>query len=176
MSDARDDKDGLKHNKRGKSSESVFSPNEEIAQMHFSTENYTTAIEYFTKALESPDLKDFPDRFRIQLRIGDCHRKKGNYREAWKLLESARSLLADDAPVDALGKVDYREAYILLAQGNYDEALRIGFSAYRRLKHSTEHGEVADVQLLVANCYHRLGMAGEAEDFFMDALSSYRRV
>ena len=176
MSDARDDKDGLKHNKRGKSSESVFSPSEEIGQMHFATENYSTAIEYFTKALESPDLKDFPDRFRIQLRIGDCHRKKGNYREAWKLLGSARSLLADDAPVDALGKVDYREAYILLAQGNYDEALRIGFSAYRRLKHSSEHGEVADVQLLVANCYHRLGMAGEAEDFFMDALSSYRRV
>jgi transcriptional regulator with GAF, ATPase, and Fis domain/tetratricopeptide (TPR) repeat protein len=177
MSDARDDKDGLKHNQRGKFSESVFSSNEEIAQMHFSTENYSTAIEYFTKALETPDLKDFPDRFRIYLRIGDCHRRKGNYREAWKLLETARSLLADDAPVEALGKVDYREAYILLlAQGNYEEALRIGFSAYRRLKHSSEHGEVADVQLLVANCYHRLGMASEAEDFFMDALSSYRRV
>ncbi len=28
----------------------------------------------------------------------------------------------------------------------------------------------------MANCYQRLGMAGEAEDFFTDALSSYRRV
>ncbi|MBP2681333.1 MAG: hypothetical protein H6Q78_1196 [Candidatus Krumholzibacteriota bacterium] len=176
MSDARDDKDGVKHNQRGKYSESVFSPNEEIAQMHFSTENYSTAIEYFTKALETPDLKDFPDRFRIYLRIGDCHRRKGNYREAWKLLDKARSVLAEDAPVESLGKVDYREAYVLLAQGNYEEALRIGFSAYRRLKHSDEHGEVADVQLLVAACYQRLGMAGEAEDFFTDALSSYRRV
>ncbi len=176
MSDARDDKDGLKHNQRGKFSESVFSPNEEIAQMHFSTENYSTAIEYFTKALETPDLRDFPDRFRIYLRISDSHRRKGNYREAWKLLETARALLVEDAPVEALGKVDYREAYILLAKGSYEEALRIGFSAYRRLKHSTEHGEVADVQLLVASCYHRLGMTGEAEDFFMDALSSYRRV
>jgi LacI family transcriptional regulator len=60
--------------------------------------------------------------------------------------------------------------------GNYEEALRVGFCAYRRLKHSSEHGEVADVQVLIANCYHRLGMGGEAEDFFMDALSSYRRV
>jgi transcriptional regulator with GAF, ATPase, and Fis domain/Tfp pilus assembly protein PilF len=176
MSSARDDKDGLKNNQRGKHPESVFSPNEEIGQMHYSTENYSTAIEYFNKALQSPDLKDFPDRFRICLRIGDCHRKKGSYKEARALLEKARALLGDDATVEALGKVDYREAYILLAQGDYDEALRIGFSAYRRLKHSSEHGEVADVQLLVANCYHRLGMAGEAEDFFMDALSSYRRV
>jgi DNA-binding NtrC family response regulator/tetratricopeptide (TPR) repeat protein len=175
MSNARDDKDGLKHNGRWRS-ESVVSPGEEIGQMHFSTENYSTAIEYFTKALESPDLKDFPDRFRIYLRLGDCYRKKGNYKEAWQLLEKARAILGDDAPSDVLGKVDYREAYIFLAQGKYDEALRIGFSAYRRLKHSSEHSEVADVQLLIANCYHRLGMAGEAEDFFMDALSSYRRV
>jgi transcriptional regulator with GAF, ATPase, and Fis domain/tetratricopeptide (TPR) repeat protein len=176
MSNARDDKDGLQHNKRRKQPESVFSPNEEIGQMHFSTENYSTAIEYFSKALESQDIKDFPDRFRIYLRIGDCFRKKGNYKEAWTLLEQARDLLGDDGPLESLGKVDYREAYILLAQGSYDEALKIGFSAYRRLKHSSEHGEVADVQLLLANCYHRLGLTSEAEDFFMDALSSYRRI
>ncbi len=175
MSNARDDKDGLKRNPQGRHPESILSPSEEIGQMHYSTENYSTAIEYFTKALESPDLKDFPDRFRIYLRIADCHRKKGKTREAWKLLDSARALLTDNVADEVLGKVEYREAYVLLAQGKYDEAMRIGFSAYRRLKHSTEHVEVADVQLLVANCYHRLGMAGEAEDFFMDALSSYRR-
>ncbi|UCH82849.1 MAG: sigma 54-interacting transcriptional regulator [Candidatus Latescibacterota bacterium] len=144
--------------------------------MHFATENYSTAIEYFAKALHSHDLKDYPDRFRLYLRIGDCHRRKGNYKDAWKLLEKARGLLGDDAPAEALGKIDYREAYILLAQGHYDESLKIGFSSYRRLKHSDEHREVADVQLLLANCYHRLGLISEAEDFFMDALSSYRRI
>lgn len=176
MSNARDDKDGLQHNKRRQQPDSVFSPNEEIGQMHFSTENYSTAIEYFNKSLESQDIKDFPDRFRIYLRIGDCYRKKGNFKEAWTLLDQARGLLGDDAPLESLGKVDYREAYILYAQGSYDEALKIGFSAYRRLKHSSEHREVADVQLLLANCYHRLGLTSEAEDFFMDSLSSYRRI
>jgi transcriptional regulator with GAF, ATPase, and Fis domain len=175
MSNARDDNDRRKSNPRSGHQESILSPSEEIGQMHYSTENYSTAIEYFGKALESPDLKDFPDRFRILLRISDCHRKKGNAREAWTLLDRARSLLGDNPTEDVLGKVEYREAYILLAQGKYEEALRIGFSAYRRFKHSAEHAEVADVQLLVANCYHRLGMANEAEDFFMDALSSYRR-
>ncbi|UCG52543.1 MAG: sigma 54-interacting transcriptional regulator [Candidatus Latescibacterota bacterium] len=176
MSNARDDKDGLHNNKRRKHPESVFSPNEEIGQMHFATENYSAAIEYFTKALQSNDLNDFPDRFRLFLRIGDCHRKKGSYKDAWKLLEKARTLLGDDVPTEALGKVDFREAYILYAQGHYENALKIGFSAYRRLKHSDEHREVADVQLLLANCYHRLGQTGEAEEFFTDALSSYRRI
>ncbi len=144
--------------------------------MHYSTENYTTALEYFSRALGSPDISSYPDRFRILLRMSDCHRKKGHYVEARQYLEKARSLL-DDAVVDEdCGKIEYREAYILLAQGNYDDALRIGFSAYRRLKHSDEHGEVADIQLLLANCYHRLGLSSEAEDFFMDALSSYRRI
>ena len=176
MSNARDDKDGLHHDRSRKPSEAVFSPNEEIGQMHFATENYSTAIEYFAKALYSHDLNDYPDRFRLYLWVVDCHRRKGNYKDAWKLLEKARELLGEDAPSEALGKVDYREAYILLAQGHYDESLKIGFSAYRRLKHSDEHREVADVQLLLANCYHRLGLTSEAEDYFMDALSSYRRI
>ena len=160
MSNARDDNDGLKRDQQGRHPGSILAPSEEIGQMHYSTENYSTAIEYFTKALESPDLKDFPDRFRIYLRIADCHRKKGKTKEAWKLLDQARALIGDHPAEEVLGKIEYREAYVLFAQGKYDEALRIGFSAYRRLKHSTEHTEVADVQLLVANCYHRLGMAG----------------
>jgi transcriptional regulator with GAF, ATPase, and Fis domain/tetratricopeptide (TPR) repeat protein len=144
--------------------------------MHFSTENYTTAIEYFENALQAPDLKDFPDRYRLLLRVGDCFRNKGDYRTAQALLEDARALLPEPAPKTALGKIEYREAFSLFLQSSYDEALKLGYSAYRRLKYSKEHKEVADVQLLLANCYHRLGLSGEAEDFFMDALSSYRRV
>ncbi|MCK5406060.1 MAG: tetratricopeptide repeat protein, partial [Candidatus Krumholzibacteria bacterium] len=80
------------------------------------------------------------------------------------------------APQTALGKIERREAYGLLIQSKYDQALKLGFAAYRRLKHSNEHKEVADTQLLLANTYQRLGLTGEAEDFFMDALSSYRRI
>ena len=74
MSNARDDKNWFddKNSRKKHHSKSVFSPSEEIGQMHFATENYSTAIEYFAKALHSHDLKDYPDRFRLYLRIGDC--------------------------------------------------------------------------------------------------------
>jgi transcriptional regulator with GAF, ATPase, and Fis domain/Tfp pilus assembly protein PilF len=178
MSNARDEnKDGFNYNPgKRPDSESIFSPSEEIGLMHFSTENYSTALEYFKKAASSSDVKEYPDRFRLSLRISDCHRKKGDYREARRYLEKARAALQEMPAAEDLGKIEYREAFILLDQGYYDEALKIGFSAYRRLKHSDEHSEVADIQILLANCYHRLGLAGEAEEFFMDALSSYRRI
>jgi len=144
--------------------------------MHYSTENFSTALEYFHKALEASEIADYPDRFRLYLRISDCHRKRGTFAEAQRYLEAARGLLPEGANEECLGKIEYREAYTLLWQGNYEEALKLGFRAYRRLKHSGEHGEVAYIQLLVANCYQRLGLIGEAEEFFADALSSYRRV
>ncbi len=177
MSNARDDKDWFEYNPEKKhKSESVFSPSEEIGQMHFSTENYTTALEYFRKALGSSDLKDYPDRFRLTLSLSDCYRKKGNYRDAGKYLDRAKTSLQETPLSEDLGKIEYREAFILHDQGYYDEALKTGFSAYRRLKHSIEHGEVASIQILLANCYQRLGLVGEAEEFFMDALSSFRRI
>jgi len=176
MSNARDDRDRLQHNKKKEISDSVIAPSEEIGEMHFSTENYSTAIEYFQKALSLPDLRDYPDRYRLLLRVSDCHRHKGRHREAREWLDHARELLTDASPQTALGRIERREAFSLLIQSKYDQALKLGFSAYRRLKHSNEHREVADVQLLLANAYHRLGLSGEAEDFFMDALSSYRRI
>jgi tetratricopeptide (TPR) repeat protein len=180
MSNARDNKEWFDNSKPRKrnQSKSVFSPSEEIGQMHYCTENYTTALEYFKKALSvsESEIKDYPDRFRLSLRISDCHRRKGNYQEARKFLERARAILQEEPSPEDMGKIEYREAFILLSQGYYEEALKTGFNAYRSLKHSIEHGEVADVQILLANCYHRLGLAGEAEEFFMDALSSYRRI
>ncbi len=175
MSNARDDKDRLQQNRK-KFSEPIVAPSAEVGEMHFSTENYSTAIEYFQEALKTPELKNFPDRYRLLLRVSDCHRHKGRHRESKEWLDRARTLLTEDAPQTALGKIERREAYGLLIQSKYDQALKLGFAAYRRLKHSNEHKEVADAQLLLANTYHRLGLSSEAEDFFMDALSSYRRI
>lgn len=176
MSNARDDSERLQHNRKREFSESIIAPSEEIGEMHFSTENYSTAIEYFDRALGSPDLKDYPDRYRLLLRLSDCHLQKGRHREAQSWLDQARPLVPEGPAHTALARIERREASSLLLQSRYDEALKLGFAAYRKLKHSNEHKEVADVQLLLANAYHRLGLSGEAEDFFMDALSSYRRI
>jgi transcriptional regulator with GAF, ATPase, and Fis domain len=172
MSDARDEREWLEKDRRESTRGSVVSPNEEIGEMHFATENFSTALEYFCGALEQPELAEM-DRFRLLLRVSDCHRKRGDFAAAKEYLDRARSLSALTG--EALGRIEYREGYLLLWQGAYDAALKTAFGAYRRLKRSESHGEVAYIQLLIANSYQRLGLAAEAEEFFMDALSSYRR-
>jgi len=142
--------------------------------MHFATGNYSTALEYFTTALDAPDLRS-ADRLRLLLRISDCHRERGQYDEAERFLHAARTLFSEDDDCDA-GRLGYREAAMSFRRARYDAALKLGFAAYRRLKRSDEHQLVGDLQLLLANCYHRLGMLSEAEDYFNDALSTYRRI
>jgi transcriptional regulator with GAF, ATPase, and Fis domain len=173
MSDARDEREWLKKERDG-TRESIYSPAEEIGEMHFNAENFTTALEYFTNALERPELTPYPERFRLLLRVSDCHRKRGDFAAAEQFVRDARSVQTA-FPEDAIGRLEYREGYLLLWQGQYDEALKTAFAAYRRLKRSESHGEVAYIQLLIANCYQRLGLVAEAEEFFMDSLSSYRR-
>jgi DNA-binding NtrC family response regulator/tetratricopeptide (TPR) repeat protein len=69
-----------------------------------------------------------------------------------------------------------RRGIILYEQGEIDQALHEACTSYRLLRTSDEHREVANVQLLIANCYARLGKKDEAEEYFLDALSSYRRI
>jgi tetratricopeptide (TPR) repeat protein len=156
MSDARDEREWLKKERREDAHESIYSPGEEIGEMHFNAENFTTALEYFIKALDRPDLPAYPERFRLLLRISDCHRKRGDFAAATQFIDEARSA-GEALPVEALGRIEYREGYLLLWQGQYDDALKAAFSAYRKLKQSESHGEVAYIQLLIANCYQRLG-------------------
>ncbi|MCH7550015.1 MAG: tetratricopeptide repeat protein, partial [Candidatus Krumholzibacteriota bacterium] len=176
MSNARDEREWLGDNRGSTSNEPASSPAEEIGEMHFTTENFSTALEYFHDALQAPGVSAYPQKFRILLRISDCYRMKGSYNEAQQFLEAARA--AHEGPLDeeSAGPVDYRQASIHYLRGCYEDALKAGFSAYRILKHSNRHTQVADIQLLLANCYHRLGMISEAEEFFNDALSTYRRV
>lgn len=177
MSNARDERDWLENNPTGKgnTSRSVVPPAEEIGNMHFSSENYSTALEYFHKALDSSDISSDSDKFRIILRICDCHRQKGDYAEAQRYLDLARKLSERFPSKEVAGKIEYRQAFFLLSKGEYNDALKAGFSAYRKLKKSDEHGDVASVQILIGHAYLRLGLFGEAEEFFQDALSSYRR-
>src|SRR5690349_4416937 len=136
MSDARDEREWLKKERRDEAQhESVFSPHEEIGEMHFNAENFTTALEYFTKALDRPDLPAYPERFRLLLRLSDCHRKRGDFAAATQYINEARSV-GDILPGEALGRIEYREGYLLLWQGQYDDALKAAFSAYRKLKQS----------------------------------------
>ena len=118
MSNARDDRDWLKNNPNGekRTPDTVYSPAEEVGDMHFSSENFTTAVEYFHKALESTENSGDNDKFRILLKICDCHRQKGNYDQAQESLDAAAEISEKTAANDDLGKVEYRQAYLLLTR------------------------------------------------------------
>ena len=177
MSNARDDRD-RSGRIPGDGTPGVGSAaaTEEIAWVHYSAGNLTAALEYFHDALQSPEIQAYPDRFRIFLSISDCHRLRGEFTETERFVLAARSSLPEDPLVEDLAKVEYREAYVQHSRGNYESSLKRAFRAYRRLKSSTEHREVAATQTLIGHCYLRLGMIPEAEDFFSDSISSFRRV
>ena len=102
MSNARDDRDWLKKKPDGdnQTPETVYTPAEEVGDMHFASENFTTAIEYFHKAIEAPENSADQNRFRILLKIFDCHRQKGNYDEARESLDAATELSETQSMTD----------------------------------------------------------------------------
>ncbi|MCK4549489.1 MAG: sigma 54-interacting transcriptional regulator, partial [Candidatus Krumholzibacteria bacterium] len=150
---------------------------EELGDMHLSTENYSVALEYYDKALQKVQTADSgpSDLVRVYRKISDCYRKKGLLREAMSFLDSAATH-CDEEDMTGKGTIACRRGIILYERGDIKHGLREACSAYRILRTSDEHLEVAHTQLLIANCYARLGRSDEAEQYFLDALSSYRRI
>jgi len=65
---------------------------EELGDMHLSTENYSVALEYYERALQKIHLSPHPpELLRIYRKISDCYSKKGLLREAMTFLQSAES-------------------------------------------------------------------------------------
>ena len=150
---------------------------EELGDMHLSTENYSVALEYYDKALHKVQGAGSAsaDLVRIYQKISDCYRKKGMLREAMSYLDSAASHCEEEDAI-CRGTIACRRGIITYDRGDVKRALREACAAYRILRTSDEHHEVANTQLLIANCYARLRRHDEAEQYFLDALSSYRRI
>jgi DNA-binding NtrC family response regulator/tetratricopeptide (TPR) repeat protein len=149
---------------------------EELGDMHLSTENYSVALEYYERALQKIHLSPQPpELLRIYRKISDCYSKKGLLHEAMTFLQSAESH-CEEADAFGKGTIACRRGVILLEKGEIEQALHEASTAYGLLRTSDEHREVANAQLLLANCCLRVGRKDEAEQFFFDALSSYRRI
>lgn len=150
---------------------------EELGDMHLATENYSVALEYYEKSLQKTHVSSTKssDLVRIYQKISDCYRKKGLLREAMNFLQSAQSHCEEGNEIGR-GTIAYRRGIILYERGDVQRALRQACEAYRILRMSDEHREVANTQLLIANCYSRLGRIDEAEQYYLDALSSFRRI
>jgi len=148
---------------------------EELGDMHLSTENYSVALEYYTKALQRKVQTDPDSMVRIYRKISDCYRKKGMLSEAMAFLEDAELNCEEDDNISR-AIIGTRKAIIHFDQNNVEDALREGCRSYKILRVTNRHQEVAHTQLLIANCYARMGESDKSERYSLDALSSYRRV
>ncbi|MFA4947075.1 MAG: sigma 54-interacting transcriptional regulator [Candidatus Krumholzibacteriia bacterium] len=177
MPDDRQGKDDFEYEKKKSQPKyKTIGSEEELGDMHFSTENYSVALEYYEKALQKIHLSPQPaELLRIYRKISDCYVQKGLFREAATFLQSAESHCEED---DSFGKgtLACLRGIILRENGAIEKALHEACTAYRLLRTSDDHREVGRVQRLIATCYARLGRKDEAEQYFLDALSSYRRI
>ena len=149
---------------------------EELGDMHFSTENFSVALEYYERGLQKSHPNATPsDLVRVYRKISDCYYKKGLLREAMAFLQSAESHCDPKNEIEK-ASIACRRGFILLEHGEFEKALREAMSAFGTLRLTDEHREVANAQVLMANCYFRLGKHSEAEQYFLDSLSSYRRI
>jgi len=170
-------KDDFEYEKKKSQSKcKVVGPEEELGDMHFSTENYSVALEYYEKALQKIHGNPHPSELlRIYRKISDCYVQKGLLHEAMTFLESAESQ-CDEHDAFGKGTLACLRGIILRENGAIEKALHEGCTAYRLLRGGDDHQEVGRVQRLIAICYARLGRKDEAEQYFLDALSSYRRI
>ncbi len=172
MSDARDGKHRTQKNRGENLRESVHALIE-MGAMHRDSENFSTAVEYYQRALDA-GLSGY-ERFDVLLAMVDCYRLKSDLSVAQEFVDAARAALPADPEPVALGKLEYREAFLEYTRGSYDKALDIAFSGFRRLKGSDLHTDVGDVLMLLGVIYARLGNTRDAEEFYMDALGAFRR-
>lgn len=178
MPDSPQGNDGFEYRKRlNRHQYRATGSEEELGDMHLSTENYSVALEYYDRALQQVQTAGggAGDLVRVYQKISDCYRKKGMLREAMSFLDSAAAH-CDEGDVIGRGTIACRRGTIFYERGDVKRALREASASYRVLRTSDEHREVANAQLLIANCYARLRRHDQAEHYFLDALSSYRRI
>lgn len=157
---------------------------EAVGDLHFEASAYSSALEYYRRILDGGALDglDLGHALALQRKTIDAALNLGDLSLARELLkraqeqvqaavglpEAERRLLA--APL--LG----REASLLVQRGSYADALLVCKRAFAVLAVTDNHTEVANLQVTMGVCHHRLGRLDKAEEFYSDALATFRRI
>jgi len=150
---------------------------ESMGDFYFSAENWSLALEYYEKSYQAEQEDGSSEGlWRLAFKLGDSYRRKGLFREAGEWFYLAQQRLKGREESLEYGIVLDRIGSVLMNTGSPEEGLKSCFKAYELLKNSVHHAEVAEILNRIAIMYMRLGYPSEAEEFFTDSLSSFRRV
>lgn len=149
----------------------------EIGELHFHAASYASAVDYLTAALQIDQRSAEPsasDEFAIRLRIADCRRLQGSFPEAAAELEQCLAMAAGDDAAHARALVSLSR--VRQAQGEHGQALELAREGFSQLSLSDHHRDVGAAQIVMGICHASMGQPRKADEFFQDALSTYRRI
>ncbi len=157
---------------------------EEIGDLHAQASAFSSALEYYGRLLDESTLRRQPPGRSLQilrkcadaaLNIGDLGLVESLLSRAGGFLDAEIDLATDERS-RLLAPLMARRASLLVQRGAHVEALQLAKHAFAILAVTDEHREVANLQVTMGICHQRLGRLDKAEEFYGDALASYRRV
>ncbi len=164
-------------------SESALLRLEEIGDLHFEASAYTSALDYYRRLLDgSGAVVGVPRLLGVLRKSVDAALNIGDLALAESLLARASDIAGPDVDLDSeeraqlLAPIMGRRAALLTHRSAYAKALRLAKHAFAVLAITDSHNEVANLQVTMGVCHQRLGRLGKAEEFYTDALATYRRI
>ncbi len=149
-----------------------------MGDMHLAADGFAAALESFERALAA--LGDHPrwrrERAEAKLRISECHRRRGDYHEGLRSLESIRREIDPNIDVDLAAKVTGRTGIIQQSLGDYLLARRNCLEAYEALRSGSDNQEIGLLELTLGAIASRLGEVESAREYFESALFTFRRI
>ena len=156
---------------------------EEIGDLHAQASAFSSALEYYRRLLDEPSLLHQPltRACGVLRKCIDAALGLGDLSMAESLLERATQFLGEpELSVDErallLAPLMGRRAIVLSRRNSHTEALKLAKHAFTILAVTDSHGEVASLQVTMGVCHHRLGRLDKAQEFYTDALGTYRRI
>ena len=153
---------------------------EEIGDLHFHAASYASAVDYYRSALracESAVGSDEGPTLALLTKLSDCYRLQGMLPEATQELERALRLVDSNAgAVAARAAIEVRLARVRQAQGKFEDAIALARRAFGVLSVTDRHADVAAALMVMGIAHACTGHHAKAEEFFQDALATYRRI
>jgi len=160
--------------------EDAIGPLERVGDLLLASDSFPQAL---TELSKIPDMEGWPllapeHRSRIHLKIGRARTGLGDLDGA---LSSGKRAVVELSDSPMVPRLAHGLAHAFLAQthrkrGEHDAALSEGLASLEYLGETSEHSEVAVLQLNCGAIYLREGSLRHAERYFEDALATYRRI
>lgn len=147
---------------------------EDVGDLHYQSAAYSPALEYYRSALQLL-VPDGEPKARLHRKISDCLTQQGQFSDAERELACA-ARFAEDLGSEVGATLSVRRAQLLLQRGEYVAAVDCARDAFAVLAVTNLHAEVARIQIVMGSAHLRLGRRRKAEEFYSDALATYRRI